>query len=123
MSSMVKEILSVEDNQADEDLLRMFFSSTEFELKLHFVKDGEEAMDFLLKKGKHKKAPIPHLILMDLNLPRINGKEVLRELKSRPLLKHIPVIILSTSASVDDVRDCYSLGASCYLTKPAKVQD
>jgi len=85
---------------------------------LHLVSDGAQAMVFLLRQGEHSRAPRPDLTLLDLNLPRKNGREVLEEIKSSPALTGIPVVILTTSAAEEDTLRSYQLHANCYITKP-----
>lgn len=85
--------------------------------------DGEEAMDFLCRRGAHSGAPVPDLILLDLNLPKKDGREVLAELKNDPELRHIPVIVLTTSEAERDIWNAYKLHANCYLTKPIQMND
>lgn len=87
-------------------------------VNLHVVKDGIIAMDFLLNRGTEDEDPFPSLILLDLNLPRKNGIEVLQEIKTNRLTQHLPVIILSTSSNRHEIRKCYDLGANSYLIKP-----
>jgi CheY-like chemotaxis protein len=89
---------------------------------LHWAKDGVEALDFLHRRGKHAKAPRPDLILLDLNLPRKDGREVLSEIKNDEDLKTIPVVILTTSQAEEDVVKSYHLHANCYVTKPVDLE-
>jgi CheY-like chemotaxis protein len=91
--------------------------------QLSFVPDGEEAIDFLFRKGKHHSAPRPDLILLDLNLPRKNGREVLATIKGDPDLKSIPVVILTSSRSERDIAASYNLHANCYITKPIDLDE
>jgi len=87
------------------------------------VEDGEEAIRFLRREGQHENAPRPDLILLDLNLPKKDGRELLAEVKSDPVLRHIPVIVLTTSDAEQDVWRAYKLHANCYLTKPVQMDD
>jgi chemotaxis family two-component system response regulator Rcp1 len=87
------------------------------------VEDGEEAIRFLRRQGKHEHAPQPDLILLDLNLPKKDGRELLAEVKGDPALRHIPVIVLTTSDAEQDVWRAYKLHANCYLTKPVQMGD
>jgi chemotaxis family two-component system response regulator Rcp1 len=112
------EILLVEDNPGDADLAREALENSKIYNLLHVVVDGEEAMAFLRRKGKYAKAPRPDLVLLDLNLPRKDGREVLAEIKSDPDLKRIPVVILTSSRDEDDILKSYNLHANCYITKP-----
>jgi chemotaxis family two-component system response regulator Rcp1 len=114
-------ILLVEDNAADVDLTREMLSSTKFDIKLSVATDGVEAIDYLNGVGSWSEPGQPTLILLDLNLPRKNGREVLAVLKSHDELRRIPVIILSSSNSKKDVTSCYNLGANCYIVKPVEL--
>lgn len=112
------EILLVEDSPTDVLLAREAFESCQVENNLHVVSDGVEAMLFLRREGKHCDAPVPGLILLDLNLPRKDGREVLAEIKTDELLKRIPVVVLSTSKNEIDILKAYGLYANCYIVKP-----
>jgi len=112
------EILLVEDNPGDARLAQEALYESKFRNNLHTVPDGVEAMDFLHKKGKYADAKTPDLILLDLNLPRKDGREVLAEIKEEEHLKMIPVVILTTSSSEEDILKTYNLHANCYITKP-----
>ena len=112
------EILLVEDNAGDVRLTREALKDAKVLNTLHVARDGEEAMDYLYHKGKYADAPRPDLILLDLNLPRKDGREVLAEIKADEDLKRIPVVILTTSKSEEDVLKVYNLHANCYVTKP-----
>lgn len=112
------EILLIEDSPSDADLAREVLSQGKILNNLHFVEDGVEAIKFLRKKAPYLDVPRPDLILLDLNLPKKSGVEVLEEIKTDPKLKLIPVVILSTSAAPDDIIKSYSLHANCYITKP-----
>lgn len=112
------EILLVEDNPGDADLAREALVSSKIKNTLHVVSDGEKAMDFLRKKGEYAFAPRPDLILLDLNLPRKDGREVLAEVKQDDNLKRIPVVILTSSKADEDIIKSYNLHANCYITKP-----
>lgn len=116
------EILLVEDSPGDVELARGSLESSKLRLVLHVVDDGEEAMDFLRRSGKHAKAPRPDLVLLDLNLPKKDGREVLAEIKADPELKRIPVVILTTSSEEADVLRAYNLHANCYITKPIDLR-
>lgn len=117
------EILSIEDNRADVCLIREVFRGTRRPVKLNFVADGEEAMEYLLQKGNFANATKPDLILLDLNLPRKDGRQFLREIKSAAGLKQIPTIVLTTSNSDRDIEDCYQLHANCYVIKPLDLEE
>jgi CheY-like chemotaxis protein len=112
------EILLVEDSPSDSRLALEALKESKLRNHLHIVVDGIEAMDFLYKKGKHTQAPRPDLILLDLNLPKKDGREVLAEIKSDPDLKRIPVVILTISKAEEDVLKSYNLHANCFITKP-----
>jgi chemotaxis family two-component system response regulator Rcp1 len=112
------EVLLVEDSPGDVRLTREAFKDAKVYLNLHVVADGTEAMAFLNHEGKHADVPRPDLILLDLNLPKKDGREVLKEIKESPMLTTIPVVILTTSASDEDILRSYRLHANCYITKP-----
>ena len=112
------DILLVEDNPGDADLAREALEGGKLNNKLFVVGDGEAAMDFLHQTGRYEDAPRPDLILLDLNLPRKDGREVLADIKAHEKLKRIPVVILTTSQSEEDVLKSYNLHANCYITKP-----
>ncbi|MBI4962384.1 MAG: response regulator [Desulfomonile tiedjei] len=116
------EILLVEDNPVDVMMTREAFTSGRVCNNLHVAEDGEEAMDFLYRRGKYSSAPSPEIILLDLNLPRKDGREVLAEIKADPSLRHIPVIILTTSADETDIWKSYELQANCFITKPVNLE-
>ena len=111
------DILLVEDNPGDVRLTQEAFKENNIPNKLYIVNNGEEAMFFLRREGEYKDAIRPGLILLDLNLPRKDGREVLAEIKADPDLRQIPVVILTTSESEDDVSRSYGLYANCYITK------
>ena len=113
-----REILLIEDSPSDADLAREALGQGKILNNLHFVEDGVEAMKFLRRKEPYLRVPRPDLILLDLNLPKKTGVEVLREIKTDQSLKLIPVVILSTSAAQEDIILSYSLHANCYITKP-----
>jgi two-component system, chemotaxis family, response regulator Rcp1 len=112
------EVLLVEDSPGDVRLTREAFKDAKVHINLNVASDGAEAMDFLNREGKHSDVPRPDLILLDLNLPKKDGREVLDEIKQSPVLKSIPVVILTTSASDEDILRSYRLHANCYITKP-----
>jgi len=112
------EILLVEDNPGDVDLAKAALEDGKFRNALHTVGDGEEAMLFLRRKGKYTEAPRPDLVLLDLNLPKKDGREVLAEIKSDEDLKRIPVVILTISNDEEDILRTYNLHANCFITKP-----
>ena len=112
------EILLVEDNPGDVDLAREALEEGKVRNSLHVVGDGEAALDFLRGKGAYAAAPRPDLVLLDLNLPKMDGRQVLAEIKSDPALRSIPVVVLSTSRAEEDILKTYNLHANCYITKP-----
>lgn len=112
------EILLVEDNPGDVRLTVETFKEQKIYNNIHVVSDGAEALDFLYKRGKHSNAMRPDLILLDLNLPKIDGREVLKEIKNNDHLKSIPVVILTVSKSEEDILKSYNLHANCYISKP-----
>jgi CheY-like chemotaxis protein len=116
------QLLLVEDNAGDVRLTKEAFKDAKVHLDLHVVSDGVEAMDFLRRQGRYADSPRPDLILLDLNLPRKDGREVLTEIKSDPLLKTIPVVILTTSGSDEDIERSYQLNANCYVSKPVDLE-
>ena len=116
------EILLVEDNPGDERLTREALKEGKVYSNLHWVKDGVEAMAFLRREGKYKDVPRPDIILLDLNLPKKDGREVLQEIKKDDNLKRIPVVILTTSKAEEDVMRTYNLHANCYVTKPVDLE-
>jgi CheY-like chemotaxis protein len=116
------EVLLVEDSPGDVRLTREAFQDAKLHINLHVASDGVEAMAFLNREGKHSNAPRPDLILLDLNLPRKDGREVLEEIKKNPALMTIPVVILTTSASESDILQSYRLHANCYITKPVDLE-
>jgi two-component system, chemotaxis family, response regulator Rcp1 len=111
-------ILLVEDNPGDADLAREALFDSKFNNNLQVVDDGEKAMAFLHREGVYADAPRPDLILLDLNLPKKDGRQVLAEIKEDPNLQRIPVVILTTSRAEEDVLRTYQLHANCYITKP-----
>jgi len=117
------EILLVEDNQPDVELTQEALLENKVRNNLHVVTDGEAAMEFLHKRGEYADKPRPDLILLDLNLPRKDGREVLAEVKADPSLKTIPVVILTTSQAEEDILRSYELQANCYVTKPVKLSE
>lgn len=116
------EILLVEDSPSDADLTLEALSEGKVLNQLHWVEDGVEALAFLRRQGKYAKAPRPDLILLDLNLPKKDGREVLAQIKADPHLKLIPVVILTTSAAERDILKTYELNANCYVTKPIDLE-
>lgn len=116
------EILLVEDNPGDERLTREALKEGKVYSNLHWAKDGVEAMQFLRREGKHVNVPRPDIILLDLNLPKKDGREVLQEIKGDETLKRIPVVVLTTSKAEEDVLRTYNLHANCYVSKPVDLE-
>jgi CheY-like chemotaxis protein len=116
----IRTILLVEDSPGDVRLTREAFRSVDKALRLHVAVDGVEAISFLRRQGIHAEAPRPDLILLDLNLPKMDGRQVLAEIKRDDDLKTIPTVILTTSASQEDIEAVYQLRANCYFTKPVE---
>jgi chemotaxis family two-component system response regulator Rcp1 len=115
------EVLLVEDSPGDIRLTQEAFRFANIAIRLHVVCDGVEALDFLNQVGPHVGATRPDLILLDLNLPKMDGREVLARIKADATLKSIPVVILTTSASQTDIVESYKLQANCYLSKPVEL--
>ena len=115
------EILLVEDNPGDVRLTKEALKEGKVYSNLHTVKDGVEAMEFLRRQGKYKDAPRPDIILLDLNLPRKDGRGVLADVKQDPALRNIPVVVLTSSQAEQDIVRAYELHANCYVTKPVDL--
>ena len=118
MNATPIQILLVEDNDGDVFLTMEALKEAKIANSVRVVHDGVEALEFLRRQGKYATAPRPDLILLDLNLPRKDGRQVLREIKDDPSLRRIPVVILTTSKGEEDVLRAYDLHANCYITKP-----
>lgn len=112
------DILLVEDDAGDVELTKEGLLAAKMMVNLHVVDDGEKALLFLKKEPPYSDAPRPDIILLDLNMPRKNGKETLQEIKADNALRSIPVVVLTTSEAEADIVKCYDLGANCYITKP-----
>ncbi len=117
------EILLVEDNPGDIQLTREVFKEAKIPTHLHVVEDGQSAIDFLYHRQNYINAPRPDLILLDLNLPKKNGLEVLAEIRTDSLFRTIPIIILTTSQSEKDILKSYQLQANCFITKPFGLEE
>ncbi|HWO18230.1 MAG TPA: response regulator [Kofleriaceae bacterium] len=115
------EILLVEDNPADADLTREALSDGRLLHQLHHVTDGVQALQFLRREGKYADVPKPDLVLLDLNLPRMDGRQVLETIKGDPVLRRIPVIVLTSSEAESDIARSYDLHANCYMCKPVDL--
>jgi CheY-like chemotaxis protein len=117
MSTPVR-VLLVEDNPGDADLTRETLEAGRLHLEIDVVVDGEQALDYLLQRPPYAGKPMPDLVLLDLNLPRISGREVLEEIRRQPQLRKVPIVILTSSDAEQDIVRSYELGANCYVTKP-----
>jgi CheY-like chemotaxis protein len=116
--------LMAEDDPDDRLLIKEAFRENQAANSIHFVKDGVELLDYLRRQDKYLanpgNAPVPDLILLDLNMPRKDGREALKEIKTDPHLRHIPVVVLTTSNAEEDIQHCYDIGATSYIIKPVK---
>ncbi|MGW0790665.1 response regulator [Streptomyces sp. NPDC002911] len=124
MNDAVKpiEVLLVEDDPGDELMTREAFEDNKIRNTLHVVRDGQEALDFLYRQGKYGDAPRPDLVLLDLNLPKYDGRQVLERIKTDPELALIPVVVLTTSSAEEDILRSYKLHANAYVTKPVDLE-
>ncbi|MEU9063734.1 response regulator [Streptomyces sp. NPDC048430] len=116
------EVLLVEDDPGDELMTREAFEDNKIRNTLHVVRDGQEALDFLYRQGEHSDAPRPDLVLLDLNLPKYDGRQVLEQIKTDPELALIPVVVLTTSSAEEDILRSYKLHANAYVTKPVDLE-
>jgi len=123
MMTTMAEILLVDDNPADLDLTIDALAQSPWRIHVSTVSDGAEAMAYLYREGKYSEAIRPHLILLDLNLPRKDGRAVLADMKSKPALRRIPVVIFSTSQARKDIESSYELGANSYVSKPPTLSE
>ncbi|HLP91826.1 MAG TPA: response regulator [Nostocaceae cyanobacterium] len=114
------EVLLVEDNPGDAELTRIALEDSKIAVNLSVVEDGVEALAFLRKQDQYVNVPHPDIVLLDLNLPKKDGREVLAEIKADDNLKRIPVVVLTTSQAEEDIIEAYSLAANCYITKPVE---
>lgn len=122
INSRTIEVLLVEDNPGDVNLTRLALADRAINVNLSVVTDGVEAMNFLHRQGEYQQAVHPDLILLDWNLPRKDGREVLVEIKTNQRLQRIPIVVLTTSQAEEDIRKAYDLHANCYITKPVDFQ-
>jgi CheY-like chemotaxis protein len=120
-ASRAIDVLLVEDDPGDELITREAFEHNKINNKLHVAHDGQEGLDFLYQRGNYEHAPRPDLILLDLNLPKYDGRHILEKIKSDPDLCHIPVVVLTTSAAEEDILRSYKLHANAYVTKPVDL--
>jgi two-component system response regulator len=116
-------VLLVEDDPADVELTQYTIAQSKVLIDLHVVGDGVEALAFLRREGKYTDAPCPALILLDLNMPRMDGRDFLSELRADANIKAIPVVVLTTSQTDEDIFKSYQLGANCYITKPVGLAE
>ncbi len=123
MVASAVDILLVEDNPGDVVLTRKAFADSEIDSTLHVAPDGEAALRFLRREGESAAQPRPDLVLLDLNLPRLSGHEVLAQLKADPALRSIPVVVLTSSAAPSDIQASYDRHANAYVTKPLKLSE
>lgn len=114
-------ILVIEDNKADIQLIKLFLQKFKAPTDVIVISDGEKATDYITKEVAQGRAQSPDLIILDLNLPLKDGRDVLREIKTNPISSSIPVLVLTTSQNQDDILKCYQLHANCYLTKPSEL--
>ena len=119
----VVDILLVEDDPGDELITREAFADNKIKNTLHVARDGQEGLDFLYRRGVHADAPTTDLILLDLNLPKYDGRELLEAIKSDADLCHIPVVVLTTSSAEEDILRSYKLHANAYVTKPVDAEE
>ena len=117
------EVLLVEDDPGDAELTQAFLEEAKVVINITIVEDGVEAMAYLHQEGKYAGVILPDVILLDLNMPRKDGREVLAEIKSDDALRHIPVVVLTTSDTDEDILKSYNLGANCYVTKPVGLDE
>jgi CheY-like chemotaxis protein len=123
--SLAVTILLADDDVDDRDLTRDAMRRNQLSGELRWVEDGEELLDYLNHRGRYsdpEESPRPGIILLDLNMPRMDGREALREIKANPELRRIPIIVLSTSSADEDVLRSYELGANCFITKPSTFE-
>lgn len=116
------EVLYIEDNHADAHLMSKFFKKSSLRVNMHHLEDGTDALDYLRRRGAYQNAVRPSLILLDLNLPKVDGREVLKEVKADPDLGTIPIVVLTSSSREDDVVKSYQLHANSYLVKATDLK-
>lgn len=122
MTTQVFEVLLVEDNMADADLMEETLEDAKFYCHMHHAKDGIEALAFLRKQGEYQNALRPNIILLDLNMPRMDGREMLKVIKEDDDLKTIPVVVLTSSKAESDIARSYALHANAYISKPVGLE-
>lgn len=116
-------LLLVEDNPGDADLTREVLESGKVLVAVDVVEDGEKALDYLMKRGPYASADTPDLIFLDINLPKLHGRQVLAEIRSHAHLRAVPVVMLTSSNAEEDIAECYALGANCFVTKPVRLDE
>jgi CheY-like chemotaxis protein len=116
-------VLLIEDDRGDELITREVFEHSRFHNTLYVAHDGQEGLDYLYRRGRHQNAPRPDLILLDLNLPKYDGRQLLERFKSDPDLCHIPIVVLTTSSAEEDILRSYQLHANAYITKPVDLDE
>lgn len=122
-TSQIVEILLIEDDPGDIDLTREVLDRSKISINLTAFEEGEEALAYLNKEGEYADAQLPDLILLDLNLPGLSGRDILEEIRSNQNINHIPVVVLTTSDADEDILKTYKLGANCYVTKPVGLKE
>lgn len=120
-NAKLAEILLVEDNEGDIELTKEAFEEAKFRNNLHIAMDGDQALDYLFQRNGYEDKTTPDIILLDLNLPKTDGREVLETIKADPSLKRIPVIVLTSSQADKDIIESYDLHANCYIVKPVNA--
>lgn len=115
-------VLAIEDNEADTNLLKVLFTNTGVAVDLHFARSGMEGADFIFRRGDFTGVPTPDLILMDLNIPQKDGRELMKEIKSNVDLCRIPIVMLSTTSNEQEIADSYLCGATAFITKPSDLE-
>ena len=125
MDSRTATILLIEDNQADQEMTRRALAAADQTVTLEGVHDGEEAIDFLLRRDVYESddTPVPDLVLLDLNLPKLSGKDVIRRVRGEDCLLHMPLVVMTTSHAPEDVLESYRLGCNSYLLKPNRFDE
>lgn len=121
-SASIATVLLVEDNLADQEMTRRALARADSSVHLQIVEDGEQALDYLLRRDMYSSGahPAPDFVLIDLNLPRISGKDLIRQVRASEAIRHVPLIVLSTSHADEDVLESYRLGCNSYLIKPSR---
>ncbi|MGB7445283.1 MAG: response regulator [Coleofasciculaceae cyanobacterium] len=122
-NTQIIEILLIEDDPGDVDLTREVLERSKIVIKLTVFDEGEEALAYLNQKGEYANAQLPDLILLDLNLPGLSGRDILEEIRNNNNINHLPVVVLTTSDADEDILKTYKLGANCYVTKPVGLKE